>query len=322
MSSTIFRQGRNQLTKITSLSTRKMSNKFPANVHPMLPVDCFKGKTALITGGGTGLGKGMTRILSRLGANVVIASRRLPVLQETANEISSETGNKVIPIAMDVRDPVAIKEAIDSAVAEVGTPTIIINNAAGNFISPFERLTPNAFKTIVDIVLNGTANVTLEMGKRLINEKKGGVFLSITTWYADLGSGYVVPSACAKSGVDAMCKSLSSEWAKYGIRLNVIAPGPFKTEGAFSRLDPTGDFEKMGKEKVPAKRFGEIEELANLASYLVSDYANFMNGEIITFDGGERRGYSGAFNALDKVTPEQWDQLEIMIRSSNKKSKL
>jgi len=300
---------------------REMS-KFPPITTPMLPANSMEGKVALITGGGTGLGKGMATMLSKLGATVAIAARRLPVLEATAAEITKETGSKVIPLQMDVRDPAAVKSAVDQLVQECGLPNIVINNAAGNFISPFERLSPNAFKTIVDIVLNGTANVTLDVGKRLIEAGQGANFLAITTWYAEMGSGFVVPSACAKSGVEAMTKSLSFEWARYGMRMNVIAPGPFETEGAFSRLDPTGKFAAEGKKNIPVKRFGEIEELANLAAYMVSDYSNFMNGEIVTFDGGEKRAFCGNFNALQQVAPEQWDMMEQVIRKSNKKSKL
>jgi len=296
-----------------------MASKFPAIIKPMLPPGTFNGKVAYVTGGGTGLGKGMAKILSTLGASVVIASRKLGVLEEAASEISQETGNKVLPLSVDVRDPESIKKSVDTTINEFGLPNIIINNSAGNFISPTERLSSNAFRNIVDIVLNGTANVTLDIGKRLIKENQGAAFLSISTWYADLGSSYVVPSACAKAGVDAMTKSLSSEWGKYGIRMNTIAPGPFPTEGAWSRLDPSGEGKKITLNRLPVKRLGEIEELANLASYVVSDYASFLNGEIITFDGGERRGTCGMFNQLEKVTSDQWDMLEQVIRSTNKK---
>jgi len=214
-----------------------------------------------------------------------------------------------------------VKRALDTVESELGLPSVIINNAAGNFISPTERLSPNAFRTVVDIVLNGTANVTLDVGKRLISAGQGAVFLAITTPYATDGTGYVVPSASAKAGVEAMTKSLASEWAKYGIRMNVIAPGPFETEGAFSRLDPTGNFTKKMITNMPVKRLGEIEELANLASYMCSDYSNFLNGEIIVFDGGERRKNSGMFNTLDQVTSSQWDMMEQLIRGANKKQK-
>jgi len=298
-----------------------MAGKFPAVVAPMLAPGTFSGKTAIITGGGTGLGKGMAKILSGLGANVAITGRRLKVLEATADEISTETGNKVLPVAMDVRDPESVKTGVDKTTEELSLPGIIINNAAGNFVSPTERLSPNAFRTIVDIVLNGTANVTLDIGKRLIAQQQPAAFLSISTWYAEMGTGYTVPSACAKAGVDAMTKSLAAEWGKYGIRVNTLAPGPFPTEGAWSRLDPSGEGLKLTIDRTPAKRLGEVEELANLASYMVSDYANYMSGEIVTLDGGERRGVCGMFNTLDKVTPEQWDFLESVIRKSNKKSK-
>ena len=300
-----------------------MAEKFPSVITPMLPVGSFNGKIVFITGGGTGLGKGMANMLSRLGAQVVIASRKIAVLEKTAAEISQETGNRVLPVAMDVRDPESVKNGVDITIREFGLPDIVINNAAGNFISPFERLSNNAFRTIVDIVLNGTANVTLDIGKRLIKEKKGAVFLAITTWYAELGSGYVVPSACAKSGVEAMTKSLSAEWGKYGIRMNVIAPGSFPTEGARTRLSPSGhQSSEKTAENIPVGRVGDIEELANLVSYIVSDYANFMNGEIICFDGGQRRFVCGMFNGLKSVTTEEWDNIEQTIRISNKKSKL
>lgn len=301
-----------------------MAGKFPAVITPMLPIHTFNGKVAFITGGGTGLGKGMAKMLSALGAQVVIASRKLKVLEETALEITKETGNKVLPVQMDVRDPKSVKAGVDLTVETVGLPNIIINNAAGNFISPFERLSNNAFRTIVDIVLNGTANVTLDIGKRLIKANQGAAFLAITTWYAELGSGYVVPSACAKAGVEAMTKSLASEWGRYGMRMNIISPGPFPTEGAWSRLFPSGgEIETMSiEDRIPVERVGDIRELANLACYLVSDYANFMNGEVICFDGGERRRVCGMFNGLAKVSSEEWDLIEQNIRATNMKSKL
>ncbi|XP_062607427.1 2,4-dienoyl-CoA reductase [(3E)-enoyl-CoA-producing], mitochondrial-like [Saccostrea cucullata] len=287
---------------------------FPAVSTPMLPKDTFKGKTAFITGGGTGLGKGMTTALSQLGAQVVITSRKLPVLEQTAEEISSVTGNKVLAVAADVRDPDSVKAAVDRCEQEFGLPSIVINNAAGNFISPTERLSPNAFRTVVDIVLNGTAIVTLELGKRLIKAKQGASFLSITTIYTGSGSGFVTPSAAAKTGVEGLTKSLAAEWGRYGLRFNCIAPGPIETKGAFSRLDPTGQFKDKLIDVIPVGRLGEVPEIANLASYMVSDYASWMSGSIINFDGGEYVMRAGEFNDLRIVTNEQWDQLEAIIR--------
>ncbi|KAK4316050.1 hypothetical protein Pmani_012755 [Petrolisthes manimaculis] len=294
---------------------------FPAMKTPMLPKDTFKGKTAFITGGGTGLGKGMATMLSSLGANVVIAARRLPILEETAREILSQTGNEVLPVQMDIRDPTNVAAALDTCEAKFGLPSIIINNAAGNFISPSERLSPNAWKTIIDIVLNGTAYVTLEAGKRLIKAEKGGAFLSITTPYTRSGTGFVSPSASAKAGVETLTRSLASEWGRYGMRFNCIAPGPIETEGAFSRLDPTGSFKNAVYKRIPAGRLGEVEELANLATYLVSDYSSWVSGETLAQDGGEYRFMAGEFNLLSRVTPDQWDMMEKLIRSSNKKAK-
>ncbi|KAG0711597.1 2,4-dienoyl-CoA reductase, mitochondrial [Chionoecetes opilio] len=294
---------------------------FPPLKTPMLPKDTFKGKTAFITGGGTGLGKGMATMLSSLGANVVIAARRLPVLENTATEISSHTGNPVFAVQMDIRDPSAVAAALDACETKFGLPSIIINNAAGNFISPSERLSANAWKTITDIVLNGTAFVTLEAGKRLIKAEKGGVFLSITTTYTRSGSGFVSPSASAKAGVETLTRSLAAEWGRYGMRFNCIAPGPIETEGAFSRLDPTGTFTKSAYKRIPAGRMGEVEELANLATYLVSDYSSWITGETMGQDGGEYRYMGGMFNMLNKVAPDQWDMMAKVIRTSNKDSK-
>jgi 2,4-dienoyl-CoA reductase len=204
---------------------------FPAIKTPMLPKDTFKGKVAFITGGGTGLGKNMALTLSRLGAKVFITSRREEVLKKSAAEIKNATGNEVAYFPADVRSPEQIEKSLDNCVQMLGDlPSLIINNAAGNFISPTERLSPNAVKTVIDIVLLGTLNTTLTIGKRLIKENKGASFVSIITTYAEVGSGFVVPSACAKSGIVAMTRSLAVEWARYGMRFNGVSPGPIYTE--------------------------------------------------------------------------------------------
>ncbi|XP_038202877.1 2,4-dienoyl-CoA reductase [(3E)-enoyl-CoA-producing], mitochondrial [Arvicola amphibius] len=292
------------------------SKFFQPRLKPMLPPNTFQGKVAFITGGGTGLGKAMTTFLSSLGAQCVIASRNIDVLKATAEEISSQTGNKVHAIRCDVRDPEMVNNTVLELIQVAGLPDVVINNAAGNFISPSERLSPNAWKAITDIVLNGTAYVTLEIGKQLIKAQKGAAFLAITTIYAESGSGFVVPSSSAKSGVEAMNKSLAAEWSRYGMRFNIIQPGPIKTKGAFSRLDPTGRFEKDMIERIPCGRLGTVEELANLATFLCSDYASWINGAVIRFDGGEEVFLSGEFNSLKKVTKEEWDIIEGLVRKT------
>ncbi|XP_045056392.1 2,4-dienoyl-CoA reductase [(3E)-enoyl-CoA-producing], mitochondrial isoform X3 [Desmodus rotundus] len=304
-------------TKILYQNSNSFQSKFfPSVQKVMLPPNSFQGKVAFITGGGTGLGRGMTSLLSSLGAYCVIASRKFDVLKATAEQISSQTGNKVHVIQCDVRDPDMVQNTVSELIRLAGHPDVVINNAAGNFISPTERLSPNAWKTITDIVLNGTAFVTLEIGKQLIKAQKGAAFLAITTIYAGTGSGFVVPSASAKAGVEALNKSLAAEWGKYGMRFNVIQPGPIKTKGAFSRLDPTGAFEKEMVDRIPCGRLGTVEELANLAAFLCSDYASWINGAIIRFDGGEEVFISGEFNSLRKVTKEQWDTIEGLIRKT------
>jgi len=278
----------------------------------MLREGALKGKTILITGGGTGLGKSMGLYFLKLGAKLLITSRKLDVLEATAKEMEAATGGHVVALACDVRDAEQVRLLFDEADALFGKRIdVVVNNAAGNFISPTDRLSPNAFGTVIDIVLKGTAHVTLEAGKRWIASKQNGVFLNIVTTYAWTGSGYVVPSAAAKAGVLAMTRSLAVEWAKYGIRSNAIAPGPFPTEGAWSRLLP-GDLAKKfdPAKKVPVGRVGDHQELANLAAYLVSDFSAYINGEVITIDGGEWLKGAGEFNNLDLIPEAMWDMME------------
>ncbi len=287
----------------------------------MLRDDALKGKTIVVTGGGSGLGKAMTSYFLELGANVAITSRNLEKLENTAKELEAATGGSCLPIQCDVRDYEQVEAMLAATVAKFGKVDSLLNNAAGNFISPTERLSANAFDTIIDIVLKGSKNCTLAFGKYWIDKKEvDKTILNIVTTYAWTGSAYVVPSATAKAGVLAMTRSLAVEWAKYGIRSNAIAPGPFPTKGAWDRLLPGNLKEKFDlAKKVPLKRVGEHQELANLAAYMISDFSAYVNGEVITIDGGEWLKGAGQFNLLEAIPEEMWDQLETMIRS--KKSK-
>lgn len=304
-----------QASITTSTAVYNDKDQFLPNLNLMLPAKTFSGKTAFVTGGGTGLGKGIATTLSKLGANVFITSRKEDILKATSEEISQETGNTVLYSPADIRDTNLVEEAVQKCIAEFGLPDMIVNNAAGNFISPTERLSTNAFKSIVDIVLLGTANVTLNIGKKLIEAKKGASFLAITTHYTQFGSGYVVPSAAAKSGVETMSLSLSSEWGKYGMRFNCIAPGPIYTKGAFDRLLPTEALMKQVVERIPTGRLGTTEEIANLSSYLLSDYASWLTGEIVRLDGGELPFLAGEFNIMSQVPEKHWDKIQAAIRS-------
>ena len=273
--------------------------------------DSLKGKTIIITGGGTGLGKSMGKYMLELGANLVITSRKKEVLEKTAHELESQTGGKVLPVMCDVRKYDEIENVIKTTEGHFGQVHGVLNNAAGNFISPTERLSHRAFDIIVDIVLKGTYYMTLAIGKNWISKKQSGTFLNIVTTYAWTGSGYVVPSACSKAGVLALTRSLAVEWAKYKIRSNAIAPGPFPTEGAWSRLLP-GDLAKKfdPAERIPLKRVGEHQELANLAAYLMSDYSAYINGEVITIDGGEWLRNGGEFSHLEMISDDMWNTIE------------
>ena len=277
----------------------------------MFEADLLKDKNIIITGGGTGLGKSMGMRFGELGAKIVITSRKQEVLDETAKEMKS-AGISVLPIAGDVRNPEEVDRVVQKTKESFGTIDGLVNNAAGNFISPTENLTPGGFKAVTDIVLGGTFNFTLSAGKEMIQSESGSI-LNIVTTYAWTGSGYVVPSAAAKGGVLAMTRSLGSEWGKYGIRTNAIAPGPFPTKGAWKRLVPPGlGIEKKMKNRIPLKRFGEHIELANLASFIMSDYAGYINGEVITIDGGEWVKGAGQFNDLDKLPKMVWKTMKMM----------
>ncbi len=284
----------------------------------MLKEGTFAGRTALITGGGTGLGLSMALKLADLGANLALVSRD-PGHIEPACEKVRERGAKAIAVRCDVRKFEEVEAAVDETEKTFGGIDILINNAAGNFLCPTEDLTPNGFAAVVGIVLNGSFHATLAAGRRMIASGKGGTMLNILTTYAWTGSGFVVPSAAAKAGVLAMTRSLAVEWAKHKIRVNAIAPGPFPTEGAWKALMPTPEMEEMGKQKIPLKRFGEHEELANLAAYLLSEHSGYITGECVTIDGGAWLAGAGEFNAFAMMDPAIIKPLVAAMRGGQKK---
>lgn len=287
----------------------------------MFQSDLLAGKVVVITGGGTGLGKSMALRFAELGAKLVITSRRQDVIDAAKGEIEA-AGGEALAVPCDVRDFPSVEAMIKAAVDHFGRVDGLVNNAAGNFLCPSEKLSPNAFASVVGIVLQGSFNCTQAFGRQVIaqggKEGGGGNVVSITTTYATYGSAYVLPSACAKAGVVAMTKSLAVEWAKYGIRLNAIAPGAFPTEGAWAKLMPPGFEEILSPDKVPLKRFGEHHELANLAAYLLADGSAYMTGRELTIDGGESL-MAGEFNQLTLMDPEAVAQVMEMMRGGGKK---
>lgn len=265
-------------------------------------------KRILITGGGTGLGKGMAHRFLELGATVYICGRRKEVLSQTESEL--ETLGNIRAVPCDVRDVQGVEEMIGT-IWKGGPLDILVNNAAGNFLARTEELSPGAFQAIIGIVLVGTINTTVACGRRWLQAKHAGTVLNISATYAPTGSAYVVPSAVSKAGVDALTRSLAVEWGNRGIRVNGIAPGPIPTEGAFSRLLPRPELAQRALERIPSGRFGTVEELADLAAFLVSDRSGYINGEVVRMDGGELIQGAGEFTALGRsLTEEEWKAMK------------
>jgi NAD(P)-dependent dehydrogenase (short-subunit alcohol dehydrogenase family) len=278
--------------------------------------DLLHKKRILITGGGTGLGKGMAQRFLELGAEVYICGRREEVLKNTLAELAAATGGKINAIPCDVRSLDAVEAMIDS-VWKGGPLDVLVNNAAGNFIARTEELSPRAFESVIGIVLMGTLHATMACGRRWLKTSHGGTVLSISATYAPVGSAYVVPSAISKSAVEALTRSLAVEWGNRGIRLNAIAPGPIPTQGAFSRVLPRPELEKLALDRNPLHRFGTVEELANLAAFLISDGSGYVNGEVVRMDGGEFLQGAGEFSNLGRVlTEEDWESIKPRKRTS------
>ena len=284
----------------------------------MFKEDTLSGQTILITGGGSGLGLAMAKKFASLGSNIAICGRTEDKLEKAVGEIAEENPDiSARYYVADVRDYDRIQEMVGQIVEDFGNMTGLVNNAAGNFLSASEDLSPGGFKAVVDIVLHGSFNCTHAFGNYLIaEEQEGNILNMVTTYSEDTGSAFVLPSACGKAGVLAMTRSLGYEWATYGIRLNAIAPGPFPTKGAWSRLVPDEDFEEKFLAKIPANRYGEKDELANLATFLMSDLANYITGECVVIDGGERLA-AGQFNFLDHMAPRE--KLKQFFKSMHKK---
>src|SRR5579863_8141357 len=274
----------------------------------MFRSNLLQNKRVLITGGGTGLGKGMAVRFLELGATVYICGRREEVLEQTASELSAKGSIHAIPC--DVRNLDAVEAMIDSIFQEAPLD-ILVNNAAGNFIARTEDLSPRAFESVINIVLMGTLHCTMACGRRWLKSKHPGTVLCISATYAPVGSAYVVPSAISKAGVEALTRSLAIEWGDRGIRMNAIAPGPIPTQGAFSRVLPLPQLEPIALDRNPLHRFGTVEELANLAAFLVSDGSGYINGEVIRMDGGEFLQGAGEFSNLGRILAEEdWQAIK------------
>ena len=280
----------------------------------MFQTDLLQDKVILVTGGGTGLGRAMGERFLELGAKVAICGRRLEVAEQAAAEMALSTSGETFATRCDVRHPDQVEAMMDAVIARFGRIDVLVNNAAGNFISPTERLSPRAVDAVLGIVLHGTFYCTLALGKRWLEHGQSGTMLNIVTTYAWTGSGYVVPSAAAKAGVLALTRSLAVEWGPRGIRQVAIAPGPFPTEGAWTRLMPRQDMQEQLLQTNPLRRVGQMGELTNLAAYLISDAAGYINGEVVTIDGGEWIGGAGEFNQLSSLTSEEWDEISALTR--------
>ena len=285
----------------------------------MFQKDLLKDKRILVSGGGSGLGKAMATRYLELGADIYICGRRKSVLDEAAKELMDLHGGSVKAISCDIKVPEAIEDMVNEIWSE-GPLTGLLNNAAGNFISRTEDLSPRAFTAISNIVFNGTFYMTNAIGKRWLKENLKGSIISILTTWVDSSGPYTVPSAMSKSGLATMTRSLAAEWGNRGIRLNGIAPGPFPTKGAWDRLAP-GDKGADLMNSVPMKRTGELSELANLATFLMADGCEYLTGQTIALDGAQYLSGGGTFSQLSKMSEDDWSDIRSMIKKTNDSDK-
>jgi NAD(P)-dependent dehydrogenase (short-subunit alcohol dehydrogenase family) len=281
----------------------------------------MNGQRVLITGGGTGLGKVMAEACLMLGAEVYVCGRRGGVVQDTAKELMDAHGGKCTGLACDIRVPEAIHDMLDQVWAD-GPLTGLVNNAAGNFISRTEDLSPRGFDAIANIVFRGSFFVTLDAGKRWLAEGKHASVVSILTTWVWHGGPFTVPSAMSKAGLNVMTQSLAVEWGNRGVRFNAIAPGPFPTEGAWSRLNPGGSATgEKADPTIPLGRNGEMRELANLAVYLLDPGSAYVNGQTIAIDGGAHLRGGGGFARLAEWGDAEWEAARESIKSANEKDR-
>ncbi|HYW02671.1 MAG TPA: SDR family oxidoreductase [Gammaproteobacteria bacterium] len=281
----------------------------------MFQQDLLNGKRILVTGGGTGLGREMAARYMELGADVCICGRRQQVLEDTAGELSEHYRRSCSVRAVDIRDPEAVDEMVGGFWQE-GPLTGLVNNAAGNFISPTKDLSHRGFDAIANIVFHGTFYVTHAVGRRWIESGSGGSVISILTTWVWTGSPFVVPSAMSKAGIDVMTKSLAVEWGPYGIRLNAIAPGTFPTEGMSARLHPGGDWDDAASAN-PMRRVGRMPELQNLATFLMADGCDWLTGQTIALDGAGYLANGGGFARLMDLSDDDWNRIRESIKSHN-----
>ena len=286
----------------------------------MFKNDLLKDKRILVTGGGTGLGKEMASHFAKHGAELYICGRRENVLQDTAKEIIDKYKTNVHYQTLDIRASKDVEDYIES-IFDNAPLDGLVNNAAGNFISPTKDLSHKGFDAIANIVFHGTFYITHSVGKRWIEQKHKGSIINILATWVWTGSPYVVPSAMSKSGIHAMTQSLAAEWGKYGIKVNGIAPGPFPTKGAWERLNPGNNNDDGMMSTVPMGRVGEMIELQNLATFLMADGCEYLTGQTIGLDGAQYLTGGGTFSQLDKLSDEDWENMRKLIRNANNKDK-